>query len=76
MQRLVKAASVAATLFFVAPVASANEDDETLEFFLSKSELVVLGKITSEPVGLISESGFPITVASFKSRTSLRATPN
>ncbi len=32
-------------------------DDDTLKSLLSKSDLVVIGKITSEPIGIISEFG-------------------
>ena len=38
-------------------IAKADNSDDTLNFYLSKSELVVLGNIISEPVGTISESG-------------------
>jgi hypothetical protein len=50
---LFAAAFVAATPF----VAWANEDDDTLKFFLSKSELVVSGVITTEPNGISDEMG-------------------
>jgi hypothetical protein len=50
---LLAAAFVAAT-----PVAAwADENDDTLKFFLSKSELVVSGVITTEPNGISDESG-------------------
>ena len=44
------------SLIAMLPVLGDSGDD-TLKFFLSKSELVVIGKITSEPSGTIEESG-------------------
>ncbi len=51
-------------LFFAAPVAKADEGD-TLNRLLSKSDLVVLGKITTEPHGVISRSGVPNYICEF-----------
>jgi len=40
--------------------------DDTLKSFLSKSDLVVMGKITSEPIGMIFESGAPNYICEFR----------
>jgi hypothetical protein len=49
--------AVALLLALAAP-ASADSGDDTLRFFLSKYDLVVLGEITSQSVGISSEAGF------------------
>lgn len=60
-------ASLVAALFLLA-IASAkgDADDETLKFFLSKSDLVVMGRITAEPVAVIDESGVPNYLCEFQ----------
>jgi hypothetical protein len=40
-----------------APQVLADTSDDTLRFFLSKSELVLVGTIAAEPIGEISEAG-------------------
>ena len=40
-----------------ATAVQADDSDDTLRFYLSKSDLVISGSITSEPIGLSSESG-------------------
>jgi hypothetical protein len=54
------------TMLVATPFARADTDDDTLKFFLSKSELVVVGKITTEPFGLITEVGVPNYSCEFK----------
>ena len=48
-------------LFFLLAVSPviADDDDETLKFYLSKADLVVVGKISSDPIGIINETGVP-----------------
>jgi hypothetical protein len=41
----------------LAASAAADGGDDTLRFFLSKSDLVVVGKLTSEPAGVEKEAG-------------------
>ncbi len=53
------------SLIAVLPVRG-DAGDDTLRSFLSKSELVVLGKITSEPIGIIEESGVPNYFCEFR----------
>ena len=57
--------------FFVATlmlqaIAKADNSDDTLKFYLSKSDLVVLGNIISIPVAFMSESGVPNYNCKFK----------
>ena len=44
-------------ILFVCCTARANERDDTLAHYLSKSQLVVVGKILTEPTSLIEEDG-------------------
>ncbi len=53
-----KLLGVIASLIVVLPV-HADSGDDTLEFFLSKSDVVMMGKITSEPIGVNDEVGVP-----------------
>jgi hypothetical protein len=53
------------TLIAVLPVRGDSGDD-TLKSFLSKSDLVVMGKITSEPIGLNHEVGVPNYICEFR----------
>ena len=46
------------SLIAVLPVHG-DDGDDTLKSFLAKSELVVVGKITSEPIGINDEAGVP-----------------
>src|SRR5262249_24329833 len=46
--------------------AFADDSDETLRFFLSKSDLVVLGEITSKPDGIVDEKGVWNYVCDFR----------
>lgn len=46
------------SLIAVLPVRG-DDGDDTLKSFLSKSDLVVMGKITSEPIGINYETGVP-----------------
>ena len=54
-----------ATLMLQA-IAKADDSDDTLKFYLSKSDLVVLGNIISIPVAFMSESGVPNYNCKFK----------
>ena len=53
-------------LFLVAGLCFADDSDDTLKRWLSKSELVVLGTIVSEPIGFFSEAGVPHYSCQFK----------
>ena len=46
------------------PVAGASDD--TLRFYLSKSELVVTGSIQSDPMGIVDRKGFVSYLCQFK----------
>ncbi len=49
------------------PIAAFAEDgDETLLLYLSKSDVVVLGEFTTEPVGAVREAGLISYQAGFK----------
>ena len=65
MKLLVFPSMLAALLMFAAPAAKADASDDTLKFFLSRSDLVVAGKIISEPVGIITEDGVPNYICEF-----------
>lgn len=41
----------------LATFAVADDGDDTLRFYLSKSDVVLLGEFTSEPIGAIKEAG-------------------
>ncbi len=51
------AALVAALICLAAPITMADEGDDTLKFFLSRSELIVSGRITTDPTGMSEEVG-------------------
>jgi hypothetical protein len=53
-------------LTFTQGVCLADAGDDTLRFYLSKSKLVVLGAIATEPVGYSSERGVLNYVCEFK----------
>ena len=61
--RMVKALGLVLGL---AVPAFADDGDDTLRFFLSKSELVVLGEITSEPHGVWDEKGVVNYICDFR----------
>ncbi len=44
----------------------ADDSDDTLRLYLSKTDLVVLGTIVSEPIGEYDESGVPNYICEFK----------
>ena len=48
---------IAPLICLAAPVALADASDDTLKFFLSKSEVIVSGKIATEPMGITDELG-------------------
>jgi hypothetical protein len=59
------------TLFVVSVIlipleAFADASDDTLRLYLSKSDLVVLGKITTEPLGIAHELGVPNYICQFR----------
>jgi len=62
--KLLTAFVTACVLFPI--VAWADAGDGTLAFFLGKSDLVIIGKIQTEPIGVISESGVPKYVCDFE----------
>jgi hypothetical protein len=62
---IMKLLALFASLLAVLP-ARGDSGDDTLKSFLSKSDLVVMGKITSEPIGIISESGVPNYICEFR----------
>jgi len=47
-------------------LAVADSGDDTLRLYLSKSDLVILGTIVSEPMGITDESGVPNYICEFK----------
>jgi len=53
-------------VFLIALSAPADESDDTLKHFLSKSDCVVLGAIVSKPIGLSTESGVVVYICDFK----------
>jgi hypothetical protein len=57
--------AIVAAWFLVAIVAQADEGDDTLVYFLRKSDLVVIGTIKNEPVGVFTENGVPNYVCDF-----------
>ena len=61
-----KIAILTASFVLTAGICVANDSDDTLKFYLSKSDLVVLGTIVSEPEGLVDEKGVPNYICEFK----------
>ena len=53
----------------------ADASDDTLKFYLSKSDLIVIGKIMTEPFGIISETGVPSYGCDFKVDDVLKGDP-
>ncbi len=53
-------------LSLVPTLSRADADDDTLRFYLSKSDLVVIGKIVSEPRGVMLEAGVPNYLCDFE----------
>ena len=53
------------SLIAVLPVRGDSGDD-TLKYYLSKSDLVVVGKITSDPIGIVDESFAPHYILSVR----------
>jgi len=54
------------TLVLLSNVSHADDSDDTLRIFLSKSDLVVLGTIVTEPTGITSELGVLNYICQFK----------
>jgi len=56
------------TVFLVSGISivKADDSDDTLKFYLSKSDLVVLGEIITEPMGIIKELGVPNYICEFE----------
>ncbi len=61
-----KSALASALFVLLAVAASADTSDDTLRFFLSKSDLVVLGEIASQPLGMSLEVGVVNYLCDFK----------
>lgn len=59
MNRILPALTIAALVLFGILAASAGEGDETLRFFLAKSDLVVSGTINSNSVVVTTDPGIP-----------------
>jgi len=57
MRALSLAVVVLAQTVSASAIAAASGSDDTLRFFLSKSELVILGEIASDPQGFRTEPG-------------------
>ena len=51
-------------LLFVS-ISRASDSDDTLTYYRSKSDLIVLGRITSEPKGIVDEAGVPNYICDF-----------
>lgn len=47
-------------------VCQADDSDDTLKYFLAKSDLVVRGRIKTEPLGLTNEAGVPNYICDFE----------
>jgi hypothetical protein len=54
------------TLLLAPAISWADTSDDTLKMCLAKSDLVALGTIKSEPVGIIDENGVPNYICDFK----------
>jgi hypothetical protein len=59
-------AIVALSFVLAQSVCHADNSDDTLRFYLSKTDLVVLGTIMSEPMGIFHEDGVPNYICQFK----------
>jgi hypothetical protein len=53
----------------------ADSSDDTLSYYMSKSELVVVGKIASAPEGVYSEEGVPNYICDFEISEVLKGQP-
>ena len=62
--KLLSAFLVAAVL--LPSIVLADAGDDTLKFYLSKSNLVIKGKINTEPLGTVDELGVPNYICEFK----------
>jgi len=60
-----KLLAIVASLIAVLP-ARGDTGDDTLKYFLSKSDLVVMGKIVSDPIGINHELGVPNFICDFR----------
>ena len=54
------------SLLLLGATAVADDGDDTLRGWLAKSELVVAGTITNEPIGITHETGVPNYIGDFK----------
>ena len=52
----------ALAMMLLPALVSADASDDTLRFYLARSELVVLGTIMSRPGGYIDEKGSPVCI--------------
>lgn len=57
MKRILPALTIAALVLFGILAASAGEGDDTLRFFLAKSDLVVSGTISSNSILVTTDPG-------------------
>lgn len=64
------------TFFSIIFQAYANESDDTLKFYLSKSSLVVFGTITSNPTAISEEAGVINHYCEFKIQNVLKGNQN
>jgi hypothetical protein len=64
MKRLLPVLSLFALTFVVG--AFADESDDTLQYYLSKSDCVATGTILSEPIGVTTESGVVEYICDFR----------
>ena len=67
-----RTAMVLGSVLAVTTPIFADTGVDTLRFYLSKSDLVVLGEITSEPMGFVTELGFMNYVCDFRIEETLK----
>jgi len=61
-----------AALLSACNIAAGNESDDTLRYYLSKSELVVVGTITNEPLVVFDSEYVPNYICKFNVSTVLK----
>lgn len=59
-------ATIVVAVVLATGVCHADDSDDTLRLYLSKSDLAVLGTIVSEPVGHLFEAGVPNYICEFR----------
>ena len=65
-RRLQSSALLALPLLLLCTVCAADEDDDTLKFYLSRAGLVVVGTIVAEPTGIVTEAGVLNYITDFR----------